>query len=143
MDRRARSVRDPEPGVDRQAAPLELGEGGVQIGHSVDQHRGFALQVIGEQKSRLVLAQPHLRDPGGEGLDREHDLGAEVVSIERQVRGHGPARHVQEVERVERRCPSLWLAHLRPSVSAFAGAPRAGGRASRAGTGSRRRRARA
>ena len=76
-DRRTRSVRDPEPGLDRQAASLELRQGGFQIGHPVDEHGGVALQVVGEEKSRLAPAQPHLRDPGAEGLDREHDLTAE------------------------------------------------------------------
>ena len=67
--------------------------------------------VIGEEKSRLVPAQPHLRDPGAEGLDREYDLTAEDISVEGQVGDHVPARHVEEVERIERRFEIPGRAH--------------------------------
>ena len=102
-ERRTRSVRDPEPGLNRHAASLELRQGGFQIGHPVDEHGGVALQMVGEKKSRLARAQPHLRDPGAEGLDREYDLTAEDISLEGQVGDHVPAGHVDEVERVEPR----------------------------------------
>ena len=129
----ARPVREAEALAGVEPAPVEVGDGRVQVRHTEHEHRSVALEVLREHDARAPFAQPNLRHPRPEGLDREDDLGVQDVDVEGEVARHVPARHVEEVELLE------GDAGHRPRVGATARpAPRAPAfRARRSGSGVR------
>src|SRR5439155_5414290 len=69
---------------------------------AVDQYGRLAAQVIGKHQARAYAADLDLRDPGTERLDCKNHSPAELVLVKGEVRGNVGARHVEEVELLER-----------------------------------------
>ena len=96
-------MRDLEPVLPTPAPTLEGVERLVQIGDAIHEHRPIALQVIGQQDERRIVAQLDGRHPRPHRVDREHHSATEDLAEPPEILGDVAAGDVEEVERAERR----------------------------------------
>jgi hypothetical protein len=94
-------MRDVEARGDLHAASLCLGDRPLEVGYAVDQDRLIVLEVAGEQQCGGIRAEAHHRHPSPQGLDREHQLGAQSVREVLDVGGNVTAGEIDEVEPIE------------------------------------------
>src|SRR5207247_1473656 len=100
-ERAARAVGDLEARFARPAARLHVAERRLEVGHAVHQDRLVAVEVVGQQDERRVVAHRDRRDPRAHALDGEHEPAAQHVGEEHHVAPDVVAGRVQEVELLE------------------------------------------
>jgi hypothetical protein len=85
-------------------AGLQLGQGGVEVGHPVHQDGMLAFDVVGQQQQRWARGELDGGDSGAHAFDREDYPAAQDLGEVAEVSGHISAWHVHEVELLERCC---------------------------------------